>query len=121
MNNDTQKALGALKAWMGLHPASDDDLDIFTHNHYEILCKALPAQEEEDGWLPCVSCGNPSNTCTPDDADMCWRCYGGFNAACYDELRDAAQAVIDKWDNPQWVISGADINALRKVLPQPPI
>lgn len=42
--------------------------------------------QKNDG-LPCVSCGKPSDTCTTDDADMCWPCYGSFQATAFDNLK----------------------------------
>lgn len=54
----------------------------------------LTAPDQSDA-LPCVSCGNPSDTSTPDDAEMCWKCFGEFNAAAFDEQREVIKALVE--------------------------
>jgi uncharacterized CHY-type Zn-finger protein len=49
--------------------------------------------EIKEGFLKCVSCENPADTATPDDADMCYKCFGEFNAACYDELKEDVKSL----------------------------
>lgn len=59
-----------------------------TLKHYhEKQATPPPEAQNAEGSLPCVSCGKPPNTSTPDDADMCWECFGGFNATEYGLLR----------------------------------
>lgn len=60
-------------------------------------CNAQTATEKpaEDS-LPCVSCGKPADTATPDDADMCWPCFGQFNATEYGNLRKRFEELIQR-------------------------
>lgn len=66
---------------------------------------------QEEG-MPCVSCGAPSNTSTPDDAEMCWKCFGEFNASAYDELKAENAALREAVRD---LSTGID-NALSKTL-----
>lgn len=51
-------------------------------------------EKESDG-MPCVGCGKPSDTATPDDADMCYKCFGEFNACEYDSLKKENKAKLE--------------------------
>lgn len=59
-----------------------------------IIC-AASHQPDEDS-LPCVCCGKPAETSTPDDADMCHECFGRHNAAEYDNLRKRFEELIQR-------------------------
>lgn len=62
----------------------------------EICNEALQAYEAEkqSGVIPCVCCGKQSDTATPDDADMCFECFGSFNATNYDNLKKSTDALV---------------------------
>jgi uncharacterized CHY-type Zn-finger protein len=51
--------------------------------------------QELEGFIACVSCGKNSDTSTPDDADMCHKCFGEFNANAYDELQSQLNVTIE--------------------------
>jgi len=46
--------------------------------------------------LPCVCCGKPAQTATPDDAEMCHECFGQFNATEYGNLRKRFEELIQR-------------------------
>lgn len=48
-----------------------------------------------DDGMPCVCCGKPSHTSTPDDAEMCHKCFGEFNATEHDNLKKYCDAVFE--------------------------
>lgn len=60
-----------------------------------LCCPDIPSCRNvvADG-MPCVSCGQPSDTATPDDADMCWKCFGEFNATEFDSLIKKTRAFV---------------------------
>lgn len=53
-------------------------------------------QPTPDDALPCVCCQKPSETATPDGADMCNACFGEFNATEYDNLRKRFVELIQR-------------------------
>lgn len=56
--------------------------------------KKITTPDQSDA-MPCVSCGKPSDTSTPDDAEMCWKCFGEFNAAEYDEQYELIDKLVE--------------------------
>lgn len=65
------------------------------HNQKCKLIRAGITDDRPDA-LPCVSCGKPSDTATPDDADMCWQCFAQFNAAEYDQIRARFTSLLQR-------------------------
>lgn len=74
---------------------------IFNSKYVKDIYRAATAPKDcdyPDDGLPCVCCGKPSHTATPDDADMCWKCFGEFNATEYDNLKKDCDALVKALD-----------------------